>query len=249
VFQISVVNHPWSVICRPWSANKFIFLKPNNHFMKKFLVCAAVVCIAVSACNDNAKKETAVSTDTTKTATTADKPAADVATPPLDSAAMMKAWMAYAAPGEQHKMLAAQNGVWNEEIKMYMEDGKVDSMKSVCTNTMALNGLFQKSSTKGMYMGMPFEGLGTLGYDNASKKWQSTWMDNMGSGMIYMEGDYDDRTKMLSLSGTHTDPITAKQTLMRQTMKMIDDKNQYIEMFDTKNGKEMKVMEIKLSRK
>ena len=216
--------------------------------MKKFLVCAAAACIAVSACNDNAKKETAVSTDTTKTATTADKPA-DAATPPPDSAAMMKAWMAYAAPGEQHKMLAAQNGVWNEEIKTFMEDGKVDSMKTVCTNTMVLNGLFQKSTTKGNYMGMPFEGQGTLGYDNASKKWQSTWMDNMGSGMIYMEGDYDDRTKMLSLSGMHTDPITGKESLMRQTIKMIDDKSEYIEMFDTKNGKETKVMEIKLSRK
>ena len=216
--------------------------------MKKFLVCAAAACIAVSACNDNAKKETAVSTDTTKTATTADKPA-DAATPPPDSAAMMKAWMAYAAPGEQHKMLAAQNGVWNEEIKTFMEDGKVDSMKTVCTNTMVLNGLFQKSTTKGNYMGMPFEGQGTLGYDNASKKWQSTWMDNMGSGMIYMEGDYDDRTKMLSLSGMHTDPITGKESLMRQTIKMIDDKSEYIEMFDTKNGKETKVMEIKLSKK
>jgi hypothetical protein len=215
--------------------------------MKKFLICAAAACIAVSACNDNAKKETAVSTDTTKTATTADKPA-DVATPPLDSAAMMKAWMAYATPGEQHKMLAAQSGVWTEDIKMYM-DGKVDSMRSTCTNTMALNGLFQKSTTKGTYMGAPFEGQGTLGYDNASKKWQSTWMDNMGSGMIYMEGDYDDRTKMLSLSGTHTDPVTGKQTLMRETMKMIDDKNQYIEMFDTKDGKEVKTMEIRLAKK
>jgi len=216
--------------------------------MKKIFICAAAATLALYACNDSAKKETTVSTDTTRTAS-ADKPADNTPAPPMDSATMMKAWMAYATPGEQHKMLAAQNGVWQEDIKMYMEDGKVDSMKTVCTNTMALNGLFQKSSTKGSYMGAPFEGQGTLGYDNASKKWQSTWMDNMGSGMIYMEGSYDDRTKMLSLSGTHTDPVTGKETLMKQTMKMIDDKNQYIEMFDTKDGKEVKTMEIRLSRK
>jgi hypothetical protein len=220
--------------------------------MKKILICAAAASLALYACNDSAKKDNVVTVaDTAKSVSeglSADGPPPPP-TPPADSATMMKAWMAYATPGEQHKMLAAQNGVWQEDIKMYMEDGKVDSMKSVCTNTMALNGLVQKSTTKGTYMGMPFEGQGTLGYNNASKKWQSTWMDNMGSGMIYMEGTYDDRTKMLSLSGTHTDPVTGKEILMKQTMKMIDDKNQYIEMFDTKDGKEMKSMEIRLSRK
>jgi hypothetical protein len=36
---------------------------------------------------------------------------------------------------------------------------------------------------------MPFEGISTLGYDNAKKTFFSTWIDNMGTGMMVMEGN------------------------------------------------------------
>jgi hypothetical protein len=37
--------------------------------------------------------------------------------------AAMKAWQNYMTPGDIHKMLAASDGTWNEDITMWMAPG------------------------------------------------------------------------------------------------------------------------------
>ncbi len=212
--------------------------------MKKLLFCAACACIL--SCNDE-KKSATISTDadTTKVTTVDNTPA-----PPMDSAAMMKAWQAYMTPGPEHKMLAMSAGKWDEELTMYMSlDAPPETMKASAENSMMLNGLYQRSVHKGLYNGMPFEGVSTVGYNNSSKKYQSTWVDNMGTGIGYMEGTYDSTTRTLTMAGKATDPMSGKEMATRETMKFIDNNNQYMEMFDTHAGKEMRVMTIKFTRK
>ncbi len=43
----------------------------------------------------------------------------------------------------------------------------------------------------GKMMEMPFHGIGTEGYDNVRKKFMASWIDNMGTGILLMEGTYD----------------------------------------------------------
>ena len=216
--------------------------------MKKLLFFAA--CAFMLSCNDE-KKSATVSTDadTTKV-TTADNAADATPAPPMDSAAMMKAWQVYMTPGAEHKMLAMSAGKWDEELTMYMSpDAPPQSMKATAENTMMLNGLYQRSVHKGSYNGMPFEGISTVGFNNASKKFQSSWVDNMGTGIGYMEGTYDSTTRTLTMAGKATDPMSGKEMSTRETMKFIDNDNQYMEMFDTHAGKEMRVMTIKFTRR
>jgi hypothetical protein len=170
---------------------------------------------------------------------------------PMDSAAMMKAWQNFMTPGDMQKMLAKSDGVWNEEVTMWMDPGQ-PSQKSTatCTNKMVLNGLYQESVHKGTMMGMPFEGHGTVGYDNAKKVFVSSWIDNMGSGIMNAEGTWDNATKSLVMKGKTTDPLTGKDKDFREVMKFTDDNNQTMEMYGAgPDGKEMKMMEIKFTRK
>ena len=37
-------------------------------------------------------------------------------------------------------------------------------------------------------MGQPFSGVGIDGYDNLRKKYVTTWIDTMGTGIFSMEG-------------------------------------------------------------
>lgn len=225
--------------------------------MKKLLFCASLSIAFISCKDEKADKTTYViskdsaaasNNDTSSMMAKTDTSSAMAA--PMDSAAMMKAWQAYMTPGEPHKMMAMNNGTWNEEVKMYMSPGAPpEVMNATATNSMALNGLYQVSVTKGSYNGMPFEGRSTLGYNNQTKKYQNTWIDNMGSGMLVMDGTYDDANKTLTLTGKETDPMTGKENPVRQTMKFIDDKNHLIEMYATRDGKESKTMEIKLTKK
>jgi hypothetical protein len=71
------------------------------------------------------------------------------------------------------------------ERRCFMVDGTRSGAfekHATCTNTMILGGRYQQSMIKGNMMGMPFEGMGLLGYDNAQKLFYSTWVDNMGTG-------------------------------------------------------------------
>ena len=127
--------------------------------------------------------------------------------------------------------------------------GPATKAESECINKMTLDGRYQESVHRGMLMGMPFEGHGLVAYDNARKILQSTWVDNMGTGIMVLEGKYDEATKTATLTGKAVDAGTGKLENVREVMKFTDEKNQSMEMFMTKNGKEYKTMEIAFTRK
>lgn len=162
----------------------------------------------------------------------------------------MKKWMDYMTPSDAHKMMAASDGEWNMEIQMWMDpNAPAQSMKASCVNKMVLGGRYQQSINTGSFNGMPFEGHSLTGWDNARKIVVSTWVDNMGTGIMYMEGPWNDATKTMELKGKMTDPMTGQLTDVRQTMKLVDDNTQVMQQFGMKDGKEFMSMEIKFTRK
>ena len=87
-------------------------------------------------------------------------------------------------------------------------------------------------------------------YDNAKKAFFNTWIDNMGTGMMTMEGQYNEATKSIEMSGKEVDPVSGKELKVREVIKFIDNDNHTLEMYMTPLvGKEYKNMEIKLTRR
>jgi hypothetical protein len=214
-------------------------------------ILSLILFVAFTACNDGDKKKTEHK-DTANTAAVTPEPAPnpEPPAPPMDSATQAQKWMEYMTPGEMHKMLADMNGEWNVETTMWMDPAKPPmTSKGTMSNKMILGGRYQEGKHKGSMMGMPFEGISTTGYDNATKKFVSTWVDNMGSGVMKMEGDWDETSKTITLKGSMVDPITGKDCEMREVLKVIDKDNQQMEMYMTQDGKEYKTMESKISRK
>ncbi|HEY6978837.1 MAG TPA: DUF1579 domain-containing protein [Chitinophagaceae bacterium] len=162
----------------------------------------------------------------------------------------MQKWTDYMTPGQMHQMVAKSDGTWNEEITMWQAPGAPpQKMTTSCENKMILGGRYQEAKHTGSFNGMPFEGYSLLGYDNIKKVFQSTWIDNMGTGTMHMEGTYDPATKMVTLTGKMLDPMSGKEGDVKQTWKFVDDNNQLVEMYNMQDGKEVKTMEIKLTRK
>lgn len=163
----------------------------------------------------------------------------------------MKAMMAYATPGDVHKMLASSTGNWTEEVSMWMKPGAPPmTSKAEAHNEMLLGGRYLQTKSTGNFSGMPFEGIGVTGYDNIKKKFVSSWIDNMGTGMMYMWGSWNAATKSITFTGKMVDPMASgKEVSYKQVWKFIDNNHQVIEMYSVMNGKEMKTMEIKLTRK
>lgn len=167
-----------------------------------------------------------------------------------DQETAMKAWQEYMTPGDMHKMLANADGEWDCEITMWMKPD-ADPVKSTgtCVNKMILGGRYQQSDFSGDFMGNPMEGMGILGYDNAKKIFISTWVDNMGTGIMKLEGPWDDQTKTMTLTGKELDPMQGKEIEMKETVTWVDENTQKMEMFMVTNGQPVKTMEILFKRK
>jgi hypothetical protein len=214
------------------------------------IFCSALV---ITACNNASKTE---ETSTAKdSATTAPAPTTEASTPApaLDSATIMKNWMEYATPGEVHKMMASWNGNWDGEVTMW-ETATSAPQKSTTksVNKMIFGGRYQVSNHTGNMMGMPFEGQSTMGYDNGRKEFVSSWIDNMGTGIMYLSGPWDAASKSITLTGKMVDPSAGNghEVTMKEVLKIVDDNTQIMEMYAPgKDGKEFKTMEIKSVRK
>lgn len=218
--------------------------------MKKSILPFALAVLLLASCKkaeDKAATGDPTATDTTKIETAE---TAQPATPPTE-AEMQKAWEEYATPGDMHKLLATDVGTWKATMKIWMDPAKAPRVAEQSAEIkMIFGGRYQESHYKGKVMGMDFEGVGTMGYDNAAKKFHSTWYDNTGTGIMYMSGDYDSATETLNLTGKMTDMVTKKEKNYRETYKIVDANTRRMEMFDTDpSGKEYKSMEITLTRK
>lgn len=165
--------------------------------------------------------------------------------------AEMKAWQEYMTPGEMHKVLAQAEGEWTTEGKMWMDPkSEPVTSKGECTYKMVLGGRYQESEFKGDFMGQSFEGRGLMAYDNFKKQFESSWIDNMGSGIMKTEGKYDPATKTFTMTGKQVDPMTGKECKIRETLKIVDNDTHVMTMYNTRGDQpEYKTMEMTFKRK
>ena len=162
----------------------------------------------------------------------------------------MKAFMNYMTPGPIQQMMAKSAGAWTGMVTMWMQPDAQPTTSTLETNNeMILGGRYLQGLHKGSMMGMPFEGIGTTGYDNARKIFVSSWVDNMGTGILYMEGKWDENAKSINMTGKSTDPLTGKDVPTREVWKFVDDTHQLLEMYFTEKGQEFKGMEIAFTKK
>lgn len=213
--------------------------------MKKIYLGLSVLAVCLASCKTEVKvDETTTTTDTTKVETE------ETAEVKLDSVAEMKAWEAYMTPGDPHKMMADEAGSWTNDMTFWHEEGG-KPMKATSTSEvrMIMGGRYQQMNYKGDMWGMPFEGQSTLSYDNSTKEYTNTWIDNMGTGMMVMKGKKTDGSNSIELKGEMVDPAYNKVRPCREVYTMVDDNTRKMEMFCTKNGNEFKSMEIVMKRK
>jgi Protein of unknown function (DUF1579) len=221
--------------------------------MKKIILTICAASLLLFACNNEKKTDEGKTEKTSGEIKPEEKMSGKTDAPPTmpDSATMMKNWQAYMTPGDMHKMLAKSDGEWNGDVTMWMYPGAPEQKStSKAVNKMIMNGLYQEANHTGNMMGMPFNGKSIVGYDNHLNEFISTWIDNMGSGIMMMKGPWDDATKTINLKGKMIDAGTKAETAVRETFKIIDDNTQEMEMFVmTPDGKEFKTMNIKYTRK
>ena len=167
-----------------------------------------------------------------------------------DMQAMMEVYKKLATPGAPHKVLAGMAGSWITKVKACMEPGKAPvESTGTCEQNMILGGRFLQQEFTGEMMGSPFTGIGITGYDNHTRKFVSTWMDSMGTAILFFEGTASTDGKTITQECRYDDPIKGPMR-WRSVTRIVDDHTHVFEMYGTdKSGKEEKMMEITYNRK
>lgn len=162
----------------------------------------------------------------------------------------MKAWQENMTPGENHTWLAQMNGEWDATVTMWMDPSQPPNVsQATTTNEMLYGGLYQRSQHTGNMMGMPFMGESITGFDNFKKQFLATWIDNFGSSIMFMTGALDKASNTLTLEGSMLDPATGMEMQVKQVNTITSKDSYKFTMYMVVDGKDIKNMEIKYTRK
>jgi len=176
-----------------------------------------------------------------------------------DDAQMMAMMMDLAKPGENHKILQASVGSWTYTTKFWMSpDTNTPPMESSGTAVTKPimggryfqtdhNGKIQMPGPDGKLTDIEFQGMEITGYDNAKKKFVSSWVDNMGTGIMLSEGTYDAATKTITYTAEE-EPFPGMKMKVRELVKFIDNDHHTFEFYEDRGGTEVKAMEITSTR-
>src|SRR5438105_14880515 len=147
---------------------------------------------------------------------------------------MMKQMMELSKLNENHKLLSSLDGNWNYTIKFWMNpdpNAKPEESKGTAVRksimdgryvVMDVTGKMEMPGPDGKKKEMTFKGQGTEGYDNVKKKFVGTWMDNMGTGIMMSEGDYDPTTKTFTYTG-EIEIMPGMKQKIREVVKLNDN--------------------------
>jgi len=168
----------------------------------------------------------------------------------MDPQAMMEVYTKLAAPGEQHKQLASLAGSWTTKTKEWMEPNKPPTESTGSAEMkILLDGRFLQQELTGQMMGQPFSGIEITAYDNLLKRYVTSWMSTMGTGIFTMEGTASTDGKTITLKGQHAEPGGGYMK-HRAIWKIVDRNTQTFDMYGTHpGGKEWKMMEMTYTRK
>lgn len=102
-------------------------------------------------------------------------------------------------PTKEHQWLAQFVGEWDTVAKGTMGPGQPPMECSYKLSSKMLGGFWTVNEIKGDMAGTPMNGIQTIGYDEAKKKYVGTWVDSMMPFMWQYEGSVDKSGKILTL--------------------------------------------------
>ena len=183
--------------------------------------------------------------------TPTEAPAANAAsaakTAPADAAAQQKAamdeMMKVGAPGPNHEKLKECSGSWKATVKTFMSGPQPTVTEGTADMQMILGGRYLEQRFKGTMMGMPFEGYGLTGFDKTKNMYESIWVDNSSTAMMYTEGTSADDGKTVTMKGVGMG-MDGKPAPMRTEFKVVDANTNVFTLYGDMGGKETMFMEI-----
>ncbi|MBI4563865.1 MAG: DUF1579 domain-containing protein [Planctomycetes bacterium] len=102
-------------------------------------------------------------------------------------------------PLKDHEWLKQLVGEWTSEVEIAGHGDKPAQKFKGAESGRMIGGFWAMLENKGEFMGAPFTGILTLGFDAEKKKYVGTWIDSMSHFLWRYEGTVDASGKTLTL--------------------------------------------------
>jgi len=144
-------------------------------------------------------------------------------------------------PTAEHRLLKEHAGKWKVACKFYMDPSQ-PPMEVQATETIEMVGEFWTvSKYECDFMGAPFVGRATMGYEPHAQRWVSTWVDAMSPVLFHFTGKQVGDT--ITMEGDAFSCMTNSVLRHRTTEKHLGKDERIFEMFARMpDGKEIKMM-------
>jgi len=161
-----------------------------------------------------------------------------------------KAWLEYMTPGDMHTKMAEAVGEFATVTTYWMyPDAEPMVSEGTAVNKMILGGRYLQSEHTGVAWGMTMNGISLEGYDNAQQVFKSIWIDNMGTGMAFSTGVFDEETNITTYEGEMVDPVSGDEIHYQQTLECSDNDSMLMTMYMDYMGESFKAMTVEFKRK
>ncbi|HVE40309.1 MAG TPA: DUF1579 domain-containing protein [Planctomycetota bacterium] len=150
-------------------------------------------------------------------------------------------------PQKEHEWLQQIVGEWETEGEV-LEPGKPPTKTKGSESSRLIGGFWALSEHKGDFMGTPFTGILTLGFNPEKKKYVGTWVDSLTSRLWTYEGSVDEAGKILTLD-TEGPGQDGKPAKFRESIEVKDKDHKSYSSSVYQDGKWVTFLTIKYTRK
>ena len=162
----------------------------------------------------------------------------------------MKAYLELSKPGPEHAKLKMRVGNWKVAGTFYMAPD-APPMKSEATSNIRplMEGRYFREQYAGDFMGMKFTGIGVFGYDKGAKKYFSTWIDSMSTGLMRSDGVADASGDVITYVGEYFDPQRNATVKQKYVLTLKSRKTHSSAVYEVAaDGSERKIMDLVYTR-
>jgi hypothetical protein len=83
-------------------------------------------------------------------------------------------------------------GDWNVEVKTRMDPSAAwETTQATAEFSNEMDNCLQRMTFKGTIMGMPFHGEGVTTFNRETKRYESSWVDNLSAHFAMSAGNYE----------------------------------------------------------